>query len=76
MSGPQEPQQQAQAQTPEQIEAEIEQTRQDLADTVDALGAKMDVKARLRPHLPVIAGVTGAVLVGALTLVVVRRRRR
>ncbi len=31
---------------PDEIRAEIEQTRADLADTVDALSAKLDVKAR------------------------------
>ena len=30
------------------IEAHIEETRQDLAETVDALGAKLDVRSRAR----------------------------
>jgi chromosome segregation ATPase len=34
--------------TPEQIEAEIEQTREDLGDTVAALSEKADVKARVK----------------------------
>jgi uncharacterized membrane protein len=33
-------------QTPEQIEAEIELQRQQLAQTVDQLGARLDFKAR------------------------------
>ena len=32
--------------TPEQIEADIERTRGELGDTVEALAAKTDVKAR------------------------------
>jgi uncharacterized protein DUF3618 len=32
--------------TPEEIEAHIAQTREQLAETVDALGAKLDVRAR------------------------------
>ena len=32
--------------SPEQIEADIEQQREQLADTVDALTAKLDVKAQ------------------------------
>jgi hypothetical protein len=34
-----------------QIEAEIEQTRQELGKTVEALSAKLDVKARARQRL-------------------------
>ena len=34
--------------SPEEIQAHIEQTRQDLAETVDALSAKADVKARAK----------------------------
>jgi chromosome segregation ATPase len=37
-----------QAQSPEEIRADIEQTREDLGDTVEALAAKTDVKARAR----------------------------
>ncbi len=35
----------------EQIQAEIEQTRQDLGETVDALTSKLDVKSRARERL-------------------------
>jgi hypothetical protein len=36
-----------------QIEAEIEQTRQELGETVEALSAKLDVRARARQRLVV-----------------------
>ena len=38
---------------PEQIEAEIDQTRQELGRTIDALSAKLDVKARTSRRLGV-----------------------
>jgi hypothetical protein len=34
--------------SPEEIEREIEQTREEVGDTVEALAAKTDVKARAR----------------------------
>ena len=34
--------------SPEQLRAEIEETREDLGDTVEALAAKTDVKTRAR----------------------------
>lgn len=34
--------------TPEEIEAEIERTREELGETVEALAAKTDVKARAK----------------------------
>ena len=37
--------------TPEQIRAEIEQTREEVGDTVEALAAKTDVKARARDRV-------------------------
>jgi hypothetical protein len=37
-----------QGRTPEQLRAEIEETRQDLGETVEALAAKTDVKTRAR----------------------------
>jgi len=36
------------SQTPEEIQADIEQQRERLADTVDALSAKLDVKAQAK----------------------------
>jgi chromosome segregation ATPase len=38
----------AQDKTPEQLRAEIEDTREDLGETVEALAAKTDVKSRAR----------------------------
>jgi hypothetical protein len=37
--------------TPEEIRAEIEQTRQEVGDTVEALAAKTDVKAQARARV-------------------------
>jgi len=37
----------------EQIQADIEQTRQELGETVDALTAKLDVKSRAKERLQV-----------------------
>jgi len=37
--------------TPEQIRSEIEQTREELGDTVEALAAKTDVKARVHERV-------------------------
>jgi Protein of unknown function (DUF3618) len=66
--------------SPEQVEREIEQTREQLGETVEALAAKTDVKAaaqrRLegaKSKLPALAGVAVA---GAVAGVVVLVRRR
>ena len=40
-----------QPRTPEQIRADIEQTREEVGDTVEALAAKTDVKARARDRV-------------------------
>jgi ElaB/YqjD/DUF883 family membrane-anchored ribosome-binding protein len=37
--------------TPEEIRADIEQTREELGDTVEALAAKTDVKARAQDRV-------------------------
>ena len=65
----------------EELERQIEQQREDLAQTVDALQAKLDVKAQaqrkaqeIRRHPAWIGGtVVAVVAIGAL---VVWRRRR
>jgi MYXO-CTERM domain-containing protein len=67
--------------TQEELERQIEQQREQLADTVDALQAKLDVKTRaqhkageVRRDPAWIAGAAVAVL--ALGALVVWRRRR
>jgi hypothetical protein len=76
--------------TPEQLEADIARQRDELADTVDALQAKLDVKTRAkqkaaelkerattdtgRPRTEVIAGGVG-VLALVAGLVVLKARR-
>lgn len=42
--------------SPEQIRAEIERTRQQLGDTVERLVAKTDVKARARAEVSALTG--------------------
>jgi len=68
---------------PEQIRADIEATRQELGDTVEALAAKADVKKHARERIertkasmpnPVVIGVAAAVAVGLV--LVVRRAKR
>jgi hypothetical protein len=44
------------AKTPDEIEAEIEQTRQELGDTVEALAAKTDVKAQAKDKIAQVKG--------------------
>jgi hypothetical protein len=74
-----------QQQTPEELRREIERTRRELADTVDALSHKADVKeqARLKKEevqervsanpVPYVAVIGGGI---ALLLVLRLRRRR
>lgn len=81
--------QRPQATIAEQLEADIERQREELATTVDALQAKLDVKARARHKVedvrdratddrgrprPQVVAVAAAVLVAAVGLVVLRRR--
>jgi len=66
------------------LQTDVERTREELADTVDQLAAKLDVKSRVRDRVttddgrPTPAGlaVCGAALATVVLLVVVRRRRR
>lgn len=75
--------------TPEQIQADIERQREHLADTVDQLAGKLDVKARTKAKVadvrdrsttaegkprPVVFGAAAAVLAGVVLVVVWRRR--
>jgi uncharacterized protein (TIGR03382 family) len=76
--------------TPEQIQADIERQREQLARTVDALGHKLDVKAQTREKVaevkdratttsgtprPAVLGAAAAVVLGVTLLVWLRRRR-
>ncbi|HEX4281881.1 MAG TPA: DUF3618 domain-containing protein [Solirubrobacteraceae bacterium] len=72
------------AKDPEQIRAEIESTRQELGDTVEALAEKADVKKHARERIertkasipaPAAIGVVAAVAVVGLFLIVRRTRR-
>lgn len=61
--------------SPDQLEADIERQRQDLARTLDELGTRLDVKkqVRARVHAPQLAAL-GAVALVVVGLVVWRRR--
>ena len=62
-------------QTPEELRREIEQTRQELGETVDALSHKADVKQRVSDNpFPVVAVAGG--IVGLVVLLRLIRRRR
>ena len=65
------------------LEADIERTRAELADTVDQLAARLDVKSRVRERFVTPDGrptptalVVGGAIALALTLAVVRGVRR
>jgi hypothetical protein len=65
------------------LEADIERTRAELADTVDQLAAKLDVKTRIRDRFVTEDGrptptalVAGGAVLLALTVAVVRGVRR
>jgi hypothetical protein len=45
-----------QPRTPEEIQADIDRTRAQVGDTVEALAAKTDVKARVRERVDTIKG--------------------
>jgi hypothetical protein len=78
------------ARTPEQLEAEIAAQREQLADTVDELAAKLDVKSQAQRKVaalkdsattdtgaprPEVVAAAGSLLAMALVLVVWRVRR-
>ena len=72
------------------LQTEIEQTRHQLEETMDALTAKVDVKQRAQPYLdrvrdavvdeedqprPEVLGLAAIAAVGVVILVIVRARR-
>ncbi len=69
--------------TTEELHAEIEETRRQLGETVDALSEKLDIKHRAarrvetvrREHGTHLLAVTGGLVLAAVALVVWRRRR-
>jgi hypothetical protein len=61
-------------QTPEEIRREIEQTRRELGDTVDALAQKADVKERVRANPTPLAAAIGGLLALLLLSRLLRRR--
>lgn len=80
----------ADTRTPEQIEAEIELQRAQLAGTVDELAAKLDVKSQARRKVaglkdsattdsgsprPEVLGAAGSLVAMAVVLLLWRRRR-
>ena len=74
--------------TPEDIERDIERTREELGDTVAALAAKTDVKARVHEKVdetkvkvsekapPNVALIVGGVGIAAVVLVAIVAKRR
>ena len=75
------------AQTPEEIEAEIELKRERLAGTIDALSAKLDVKAQAQAKVdevkadvreradPNLVAAGAALIAMAITTLLLRSRR-
>ena len=61
-------------QTPEDIRREIERTRRELGETVDALSQKADVKQRASDNPVPLVAVAGGVVALWLLLRLVRRR--
>lgn len=68
-----------QSRSRDEIEADLERTRDHLAETVDALGHKLDVPARSRARLAQVdrrqAALAGAGVLLVVALMVWRRRR-
>jgi len=63
-----------QQQTPEEIRREIERTRSELGNTVEALSQKADVKERVKANpAPLVAGIGG--LLALLLLLRILRSR-
>jgi hypothetical protein len=64
--------------TKQELEAEIEELRADLGETVEALSHKLDVKARIKQRAqrtsPVVPVVAGVALAATVAVLVWRRR--
>ena len=56
MSTAAEPEKTEETRTPEEIRADIDQTREEVGDTVEALAAKTDVKAQARQRIDEVKG--------------------
>jgi hypothetical protein len=61
-------------QTPEELRREIERTRRELGETVDALSHKADVKQRVSDNPVPLVAIAGGVVALWLLLRLVRRR--
>jgi hypothetical protein len=61
-------------QTPEELRREIERTRRELGETVDALSHKADVKQRVSDNPFPLAAVAGGVVALVVLLRMIRRR--
>jgi Protein of unknown function (DUF3618) len=60
--------------TPEELRLRIEQTRQELGETVDAISHKADVKERVKANPAPLATAVGAGIALLVLLRVLRRR--
>jgi hypothetical protein len=70
--------------TPEELQAEVEQQREQLAGTIDALSAKLDVKAQAQAKVaevkgtarnrPELVAAAGVLLVAAVAVIWWRKR--
>jgi hypothetical protein len=63
-----------QQQTPEELRREIERTRRELGDTVDALSQKADVKQQVASHSTPLAAAIGGLIALLVLLRILRRR--
>ena len=61
-------------QTPEELRREIERTRRELGETVDALSHKTDVKQRVSENPFPLVAVAGGVVALVVLLRLIRRR--